>query len=55
MISIIVPVHNGEKYLQRCLDSIQNQTYADFEVIVVDDGSTDGTGNICDSMARMDP
>ncbi len=55
MISIIVPVYNGEKYLQRCLDSIQNQTYADFEVIVVDDGSTDGTGNICDCMARMDP
>lgn len=55
MISIIVPVYNGEKHLQRCLDSIRNQTYADFEVIVVDDGSTDGTGKICDNMARMDP
>lgn len=54
MISIIVPVYNGEKYLQRCLDSIQNQTYADFEVIVVDDGSIDGTREICDNMARRD-
>ena len=54
MISIIIPVYNGEKYLQRCLDSIQHQTYTDFEVIVVDDGSTDGSGEISDNMAKTD-
>lgn len=54
MISIIIPVYNGEKYLQRCLTSIQNQTYKDFEVIIVDDGSIDGTGDICDKIARVD-
>lgn len=40
MVSIIIPVYNGEKYLQRCFNTIQNQTYNDFEVIIVDDGST---------------
>ena len=54
MISIIVPVYNGEKYLQRCLDSIQNQTYKDFEVIIVDDGSSDGTREICEYIAQVD-
>ena len=54
MISIIIPVYNGEKHLQRCFDSIRHQTYKDFEVIIVDDGSTDGTGDICDNMARAD-
>lgn len=54
MISIVVPVYNGEKYIQRCFDSIQNQTYSDFEVIVVDDGSIDGTGDICDNIERKD-
>lgn len=54
MLSIIVPVYNGEKYIQRCLDSIRKQTYKEFEVIIVDDGSYDGTGNLCDQSARMD-
>ena len=46
MISIIVPIYNVEKYLCRCLDSIKNQTYTDFEVIMVDDGSTDTSAEI---------
>ncbi len=51
MISIIVPVYNVEKYLSRCLDSIINQTYKDYEVILSDDGSTDSSGKICDEYA----
>ena len=47
-ISIIIPVYNVEKYLRECLDSILAQSYKDFEIILVDDGSTDSSGNICD-------
>ncbi len=47
-ISVIVPVYNVEKYLSRCIDSILNQTFTDFELILVDDGSTDNSGDICD-------
>lgn len=47
-ISIIVPVFNVEKYLPRCIESLLAQTYKDFEIILVDDGSTDGCPNICD-------
>lgn len=46
--SILVPVYNVEKYLPECLESIENQTYRDFEVILVDDGSNDRSGEICD-------
>ena len=49
MISVIIPVYNVEKYLNRCLQSVLNQTYAEIEVILVDDGSTDKSGEICDS------
>ena len=48
-ISVIVPVYNVEKYLRRCIDSILRQSYSDFELILIDDGSTDTSGNICDS------
>lgn len=48
MISVIVPVYNVEKYLRQCLDSVINQTYSDLEILIVDDGSTDSSGAICD-------
>lgn len=53
-ISIIVPVYNVEKYLNKCVDSILNQTFKDFELILVDDGSPDNSGAICDHYARID-
>ena len=46
--SIIVPIYNVEKYINKCVDSLVNQTYKDFELILVDDGSTDNCGEICD-------
>ena len=54
LVSIIIPVFNAEKYLRRCLNSIINQIYQNFEIILVDDGSTDGSGEICDSFAVRD-
>lgn len=53
-ISVIVPVYNVEKYLNRCVDSILNQTFEDFELILVDDGSPDNCSNICDEYAQKD-
>lgn len=54
MVSIIVPVYNVERYLPRCIESILKQTYKEFELILVDDGSADKSGKICDSYARKD-
>ena len=51
-ISIIVPVYNAEKFLFQCLESIINQTFTDFELILIDDGSTDNSGKICDEYAE---
>lgn len=53
--SIIVPIYNIEKYLKQCLDSIQKQTYKEFEVILVEDGSPDGAPQICDVYVEKDP
>ncbi len=53
-ISIIVPVYNVEKYLEKCVDSILKQTFTDFELILVDDGSPDNSGAICDQYAEKD-
>lgn len=53
-ISIIVPVYNTEKWLRRCVDSILAQTFTDFELLLIDDGSTDGSPSICDEYAGKD-
>ena len=53
-ISVIVPVYNTEKYLPRCIDSVIGQTYSDWELILVDDGATDGSGAICDQYCMLD-
>ena len=54
MISVIVPVYKVEKYLRRCVDSILSQTYTDFELLLIDDGSPDGCPQICDEYAKLD-
>ncbi|MCL4935677.1 glycosyltransferase [Streptococcus suis] len=54
LVSVIVPVYNVENYLSQCLESIINQTYQNLEIILVNDGSTDGSGKICDDYAAKD-
>ena len=53
--SIILPIYNVEKYLSECIESILKQTFTDYEVILVDDGSTDQSGAICDEYAAKNP
>ena len=53
-ISVIVPVYNAELYLCRCIDSILSQSFTDFELILIDDGSNDQSGCICDKYALID-
>lgn len=54
MITVVVPVYKVEKYLNRCVESILNQTYTDFELLLVDDGSPDNCGKICDEYSKKD-
>ena len=54
LISIVIPVYNVKKYLRQCVDSVLNQTYNNLQVILVDDGSTDGSSDICDEYKQKD-
>ena len=53
-VSVVIPVYNVEKYLRRCVDSVLNQTYKNLEVVLIDDGSPDGSPQICDEYAASD-
>lgn len=53
-VSVIVPVYNGERYLERCMESILRQTWENMEILLVDDGSTDGSAGLCDDFAEKD-
>lgn len=54
LVSVIIPIYKVEQYLERCVDSIKNQTYANLEIILVDDGSPDSCGKMCDAFALTD-
>lgn len=54
LISVIIPVYQVKEYLEECIESVRNQTYKNLEIILVDDGSTDGSGEICENEAKKD-
>ncbi|WP_455537647.1 glycosyltransferase [Terrisporobacter sp.] len=54
LVSIIIPVYNAEKFIAKCLDSIKNQTYKNLEIILINDGSTDNSGEICEEYCKSD-
>ena len=54
LISVIVPIYNVAPYLEECCEAIANQTYKNIEIILIDDGSTDASGKICDEFAKKD-
>ena len=54
LISIVIPVYKVEKYLEKCIESIINQTYKNLEIIIVDDGSPDNCPQICDEYSKKD-
>ncbi len=54
LVSVVIPVYNVEQYLNECVDSVLNQTYSDYEIILVDDGSTDNSGKLCDDYLSVD-
>ena len=53
-ISVIVPVYNADNSINRCVDSIRQQTFRDLEILLIDDGSKDSSGTLCDSFAKED-
>ena len=53
-ISVIIPIYNVERYLKESLDSVVKQTYKNIEIMLIDDGSTDSCGTVCDKYAKMD-
>lgn len=53
-VSVVVPVYNVEKYLHRCVDSLLKQSYKNLEIILINDGSLDSSGEICDELAKKD-
>lgn len=52
-ISVIIPIYNVEKYLSKCIDSVISQTYSNLEIILVNDGSIDSSGRICDEYEKL--
>ena len=54
LVSVVVPIYNCEKYIEKCIKSILNQSFTNLEVILIDDGSTDKSGEICDYFAKQD-
>ena len=54
MLSVVIPIYNAEKYLEKCIKSICNQTYSNIEIILIDDGSKDNSHVICDKFAAED-
>ena len=54
MVTVIIPVYNVQQYLARCVDSVLEQSHHDLEIILVDDGSTDASGTLCDQYAARD-
>lgn len=54
LVSVIIPVYNTQDYLKACIESVQNQTYPNLEILLVDDGSTDRSGALCEEYAAQD-